>query len=92
MPGLLAANLADRGHPVPKHPPPADDLVPGDLPGGPQAKTGLSALALKRPLGVSYPTAWLIQHKLMQAMAERDARYRLDGQAQVDDAYLGGEL
>ena len=39
-----------------------------------EAKTGLSALALKRQLGVSYPTAWLIQNKLMQAMAERDAQ------------------
>lgn len=56
-----------------------------------QAKTGLSALALKRHLGVSYPTAWLIHHKLMQAMAMREARYVLDGQVQVDDAYLGGE-
>lgn len=56
-----------------------------------QAKTGLSALALKRHLGVSYPTAWLIHHKLMQAMAVREARYVLDGQVQVDDAYLGGE-
>jgi hypothetical protein len=56
-----------------------------------QAKTGLSALALKRHLGVSYPTAWLIHHKVMQAMAERDARYVLAGQVQVDDAYLGGE-
>lgn len=56
-----------------------------------QAKTGLSALALKRHLGVSYPTAWLIQHKLMQAMADREARYVLDGKVQVDDAYLGGE-
>ena len=28
-----------------------------------QAKTGLSALALKRQLGVSYPTAWLIHHQ-----------------------------
>ena len=36
-----------------------------------QAKTGLAALDLKRQLGVSYPTAWLIQQKLMQAMVER---------------------
>jgi len=57
-----------------------------------QAKTGLSALALKRQLGVSYPTAWLIQQKLMQAMAERDAQYTLGGAIQVDDAYLGGQL
>lgn len=56
-----------------------------------QAKTGLSALALMRQLGVSYPTAWLIHHKLMQAMAEREECYVLDGQIQVDDAYLGGE-
>jgi transposase-like protein len=56
-----------------------------------QAKTGLSALALKRQLGVSYPTAWLIHHKLMQAMAEREAGYVLEGQVLVDDAYLGGE-
>ena len=56
------------------------------------AKSRLSALALKRHLGVSYPTAWLIHHKLMQAMAEREARYVLEGLVQVDDAYLGGEL
>ena len=30
-----------------------------------QAKAGRSALALKRYMGVTYPTAWLIQHKLM---------------------------
>jgi len=56
-----------------------------------QAKTGLSALALKRQLGVSYPTAWLIHHKLMQVMADREDRYLLEGKVQVDDAYLGGE-
>jgi len=44
-----------------------------------QAKTGLSALALMRHLGVSYPTAWLIHHKLMRAMAQREARYVLEG-------------
>jgi hypothetical protein len=57
-----------------------------------QAKTGLSALALKRQLGVRYPTAWPIQRKPMQAMAEREGTYTLSGEVQVDDAYLGGEL
>jgi transposase-like protein len=56
-----------------------------------QAKTGLSSLALMRQLGVSYPTAWLMHHKLMQAMTVREELYRLDGKVQVDDAYLGGE-
>ena len=56
-----------------------------------QAKTGLSSLALKRALGVSYPTAWRMHHKLMQAMAERETLYTLVGQVQVDDACLGGE-
>ena len=56
-----------------------------------QAKTNLSALALMRSLGVSYPTAWLIKHKVMQSMLEREARYTLDGRVEVDDAYLGGE-
>ncbi len=56
-----------------------------------QAKTGLPALALKRQLEVSYPTAWLIHHKLMQVMAEREDRYVLGGKVQIDDVYLGGE-
>ncbi|WP_018936636.1 IS1595 family transposase [Thioalkalivibrio sp. ALJ24] len=56
-----------------------------------QDKTGLSALELKRQPGVSYPTAWALHHKLMKAMAEREAHYTLDGIVQVDDAYLGGE-
>ena len=34
-----------------------------------QAKTGLSPLTLKRALGVSYPTAWRMHHKLMQGRA-----------------------
>ncbi len=42
-----------------------------------QTKTGLSALALKRQIGVSYPTAWLIHHNLMKAMTEPEARYTL---------------
>jgi len=56
-----------------------------------QAKTGVSALELKRHIGVSYPTAWLMHHKLMTAMTAREAQHRLSGTVQVDDAYLGGE-
>lgn len=56
-----------------------------------QAKTGVSALELKRHIGVSYPTAWLMHHKLMTAMSAREAQHRLSGTVQVDDAYLGGE-
>ncbi len=56
-----------------------------------QAKTGMSALALKRHIGVSYPTAWLMHHKILLAMAQREQANRLDGMVQIDDAYLGGE-
>jgi transposase-like protein len=37
-----------------------------------QANTGLSSLALMRHLGVSYPTAQLIQRKLKETMSERE--------------------
>lgn len=56
-----------------------------------QNKNGISALSLRRQLGVSYNTAWLIKHKLMQAMVERDHDRPLSGLIQLDDAYWGGE-
>lgn len=55
-----------------------------------QSKTGLAALDLKRQLGVNYKTAWMLKHKLMQAMQEREAARRLSGRVELDDAYLGG--
>ncbi len=56
-----------------------------------QAKTGLSALALMRQLGVSYPTSWLLHQKLNRAMALQESTHKLSGLVQLDDAYLGGE-
>lgn len=56
-----------------------------------QHKNGISALALRRQLGVSYNTAWLLKHKLMQAMVERDSDRTLSGLVLIDDAYWGGE-
>jgi ribosomal protein L37AE/L43A len=56
-----------------------------------QAKNNVSALELMRQLGVSYRTAWLIKHKLMEAMRHREDSRELDGRVELDDAYLGGE-
>jgi transposase-like protein len=56
-----------------------------------QSKNNISALELKRQLGVGYPTAWRAKHKLMQVMAEREAGRCLHGNVVIDDAYLGGE-
>lgn len=56
-----------------------------------QSKTGMSAMALSRHLGVSYNTAWLVKQKLMQTMRERDDSIPLTGPVQVDDAFWGGQ-
>jgi hypothetical protein len=56
-----------------------------------QAKTGLSALALKRQLGVSYPAAWQLHHKINLSMTQQDDTECLGGLVQLDDACLGGE-
>ena len=45
---------------------------------------------LKRQLGVSYNSTWVVKHKLMQAMRERDDSQPLRGIVELDDAYLGG--
>ncbi len=53
-------------------------------------KEGKSALALSRELGLRYDTAWLLHHKIQQAMKDRNARYQLGGLLELDDAYFGG--
>ena len=55
-----------------------------------QAKNGISSLELSRQLGISQNSAWMMKHKLMQAMLERDAGRQLKGLVQLDDAYWGG--
>ena len=57
-----------------------------------QSKNNVAALELMRHLGVCYKTAWLIKHKLMEVMREREDTRQLDGRVEIDDAYLGGEL
>jgi len=57
-----------------------------------QSKNNISALELKRQLGVAYSSAWRVKHKLMQVMTEREEKRVLGGPVVIDDAYLGGEL
>lgn len=57
-----------------------------------QAKNNVSALELKRQLGVSYRSAWLMKHKILEAMRLAEHERRLDGRVEIDDAYLGGEF
>lgn len=54
-------------------------------------KKGISALQLSKEIGVSYSTAWLMQHKIRKAMADRDRSYTLGGLVEVDEGYVGGE-
>jgi transposase-like protein len=56
-----------------------------------QGKHSLSALELKRQIGVSYETAWKVKHKLMQVMLERERGRVLSERIEADDAYMGGE-
>jgi len=56
-----------------------------------QAKNNVSSLELMRHLGVSFPTAWLVKHKLMEVMFLREQPRQLTGRIELDDAYLGGQ-
>jgi hypothetical protein len=50
-----------------------------------QSKTNIAALALRRQLGVSWKAAWLLKHKLMEVMAQRDADRPLRGEVRRKD-------
>ncbi|MFC0274741.1 IS1595 family transposase [Metabacillus herbersteinensis] len=52
-------------------------------------KRGVSATRLSEELEVSYKTAWLMLHKIRQAMRKRDAEYSLAGIVELDDAFFG---
>ena len=55
-----------------------------------QGKKGVSALQLSKEIGVSYPTAWLMQHKIRKAMEDREQRTQLRGLVELDEGYVGG--
>ena len=56
-----------------------------------QTKQGISSIELGRRLGVTQTTAWKIKTKLAEVMRLTSEGERLDGDIEMDDAYLGGE-
>jgi transposase-like protein len=54
------------------------------------AHKGISALQLGRDLDVSDKTAFVLAHKLREALAADQARYQPKGHVEIDGAYFGG--
>lgn len=53
---------------------------------------GMSALQLGRDLDVQYRTAFVLCHKLREAMASEMAEETVGGTVEVDGAYVGGHI
>ena len=51
---------------------------------------GVAALALGRDLNVSYKTAFVLAHKLREAMMADQENATLGGEVEIDGAYFGG--
>jgi transposase-like protein len=51
---------------------------------------GIAALQLSRDLDCQYKTAFVLTHKLREAMAQEHGIDQLEGEVEVDGAYFGG--
>jgi transposase-like protein len=56
------------------------------------ASKGLSAVQLSRDLDVQYKTAFVLMHKLREAMAGETAATRLANTVEIDGVYVGGHV
>jgi len=56
------------------------------------AVKGLSALQFSRDLDVQYKTAFVLAHKLREALAAEVDGHTLDGEVEIDGAYFGGHI
>jgi transposase-like protein len=52
-------------------------------------KRGTSGAQLSQQFSISYPTAWLMLHKIRKAISNRDAKYTLAGIVEMDDTFIG---
>jgi transposase-like protein len=56
------------------------------------AVKGISALQLSRDLDCQHKTAFVLAHKIREAMAAETAGLKLDGEVEIDGAYFGGHV
>src|SRR5918995_6363273 len=56
------------------------------------AAKGISALQLGRDLDVSYKTAFVLAHKLREAMGADQASYSPRGHVEIDGCHVGGHV
>jgi transposase-like protein len=54
-----------------------------------EAKKGMSAMQIKRTLGIAYKTAWYLCHRIRAAMASTE-KQMLHGTVEMDETYIGG--
>ncbi len=55
-----------------------------------ESKKGISAKQIERTLGVSYPTAWFMMHRIREAMKPDVDEAGLFGTLEMDETYVGG--
>ncbi len=53
---------------------------------------GMSSVQFSRTLDVQYKTAWVMAHKLREALALETYLAKLDGHVEIDGAYFGGTI
>lgn len=55
------------------------------------SKKGISALQLKRMLGIAYKSAWHMAHRIRYAMAQEPLKGLLSGTVESDETWIGGK-
>jgi transposase-like protein len=56
------------------------------------AAKGVSALQLARDLKCQHKSAWVLAHKIRQALADESANAKLSGEIEIDGMYTGGVI
>ncbi|WP_411816767.1 IS1595 family transposase [Hyphococcus sp. DH-69] len=56
------------------------------------AAKGVSSVQLSRDLGVQYKTAFVLAHKIREALSDETENTKLSGTVEIDGAYFGGHI